>query len=104
MIGGVFFVMVLAVSSVGFAFYAASQKQHRATIIRLAPVFFTPVFKGSVRMQRWLGAAFLCASLAIAILRDGVGFGLTLWVLTITLSALIVVVILSCAGRKTETD
>jgi len=75
----------------GFALFAASQKKHWQRITEREGTPSRP------RMRRLLGGLSCLAALACALLRDGPSFGAILWVLTLSVSAFAVAMVL--AGR-----
>jgi len=87
----VLFILVFSISLAGFACLAISQRSHRW----LLPTALTrhPAQLYGIRLT---GAVLLAFSLAVAIIRDGLGLGIALWTLTITLSAFAVAVLLEC--------
>jgi len=82
---------LFALAFSGFALFAGSQKKHgqRLTGREGAP--------SHPRARRQLGGLFCLAALAWALLRDGPSFGAILWVLTLSVSAFAVAMVL--AGR-----
>lgn len=89
MIGFALFLLVIVTSTAGFLMLAASQQQHRKACRRL----FVPD-KAPAAVLRFTGSLLLLISAIFAVVRDGVAFGLTIWTLTITLSAFCVAVVL----------
>ncbi len=89
MIGVTLYLLVIVTSTAGFLLFAASQEQHRKARRRL----FVPD-KAPVAILRAAGSLLLLISAVFAVARDGVAFGLTIWTLTITLSAFCVAVVL----------
>ena len=73
----VFFVLYL-----GFAFLALSQERHWRTIGDTPPLS-----KPAKRCCRLCGGSFIFASSFLAVLRDGISFGILLWTLSLSISA-----------------
>lgn len=83
-------VLVFAASFGGFAFLALSQKRHWRTVLRgEAPE------AGQVRILRAAGSLGLAISLFAAVLRDGLSFGILLWVLGMSVTAFCVALTLT---------
>lgn len=95
MIGFLLFFLVAMTSFAGFTLFAASQRQHRAAIARALPII-----AASPRLQRWAGASFLAASMALAFLRDGPAFGLVVWALTVSYTAFLVAALLAWLSKR----
>jgi hypothetical protein len=85
---------LVACSAAGFALIALTQPQHR---LRAAG---TPALDPRKALRRrLLGAAFLAASAAVAIWRQGASFGAILWVLSLSAGALLVAAVLAWRPR-----
>jgi len=80
---------LFALAFIGFALFAASQKKHWQRITGREGAPSRP------QARRLLGGLFCLAALACALLRDGPSFGLILWVLTLSVSAFAVAMVLS---------
>jgi len=82
---------LFALAFSGFALLASSQKKHWQRITGRKGMPPSP------RARRLFGGLFYLAALACALLRDGPSFGSILWVLTLSVSAFAVAMVL--AGR-----
>lgn len=80
-----------ALAYFGFALFALSQKQHRTWA----------GLPDRIAAFRCAGAALLAASVVPAVMRDGVAFGVLVWIGTLTLSACAVVGTLTVLGKRT---
>ncbi len=82
MVNLLLFLATLAISYVGFACLALSLATHwrKATGESTLP-------SNRINTLRMIGFSALAVSFALALLRDGVSFGSLLWVLILTLSA-----------------
>lgn len=89
MTGAVLFLLVVIASGGGFLLLAASQEQHRSACRRM----LVPD-KAPVTVLRIAGSGLLLLSAILAVVRDGFAFGLTIWTLTITLTAFFIALIL----------
>jgi hypothetical protein len=97
MISALLFKLLLAMSTAGFWLLATSQRQHRAVVASTFPAMLVAPW-----VQRLMGSMLLLASALIAIARDGIAFGITIWVLTISISAFAVVAWLSWLGSRSK--
>ncbi|MFT3967545.1 MAG: DUF3325 domain-containing protein [Sphingobium sp.] len=87
-------IAAFVLEALGFAMIAFSQKQH----------WPWPQCSESARRPAWLrllGASFLTLAMIPAVLRDGLAFGLLLWIGMITVSALAVI---ACLVRLKDVD
>lgn len=82
---GVLLIGTFGAAYVGFALLALSQTRHWRRVLDAPP----PSFR-QPRMLRALGGAAIGLSLALALLRDGPGFGALLWATVLSLVALAV--------------
>lgn len=71
-------------ATLGFSFLAIAQEKHRL----LLPVRYRDTSTFGMKLAGW---ALLTAAIAPAICRDGIAFGLVLWCMMLTISALTVV-------------
>ncbi len=85
MFGVFLLVATLGLAVVGFAMIAVSQKQHW-WLLRLSRSA-TPVMA-----LRLAGSLFLAVSTIPAVLRDGLGFGLLIWAIALSIAAVLVVI------------
>ncbi|WP_035706813.1 DUF3325 family protein [Niveispirillum irakense] len=93
MMMGLLLVVTVSIATPAFLLLAASQQQHWP-LLRLFPLAQPPT---GLRLAAWL---LLCLSLASTILRDGISFGLVLWVMLLPVAASLVVGFLAIRAGK----